>query len=288
MQKSLVLVIALFALGVRPAVAQTATPAPAAARPEAKRAAAAVAATPAVRTRTVRVPMSTPLPVKPEATAGEPKMTFWQKIFGRRKKATPAPVATASTPVATPASGSTPRGRRPRPLPPVDDTSAVAKKADSPKPPKTKPADVKPADAKPEAEGSAPVVAAKTPDVSPKVEPESPATPPVPAATPSPVRKTGKTRGTAETKNIPPPKGADEEVQEKYKYDMAKAKALTDPAVLKLKEKAESAVDEDEGRKAQRAYTKALFNKMRSIDGSIKERADRIEAGIMRRLESSE
>ena len=77
-------------------------------------------------------------------------------------------------------------------------------------------------------------------------------------------------------------------MQEKYKYDMAKAKALTDPEVLKLKEKAESAVDEDEGHKAQRAYTKALFNKMRSIDGSIKERADRIEAGIMRRLESSE
>ena len=129
---------------------------------------------------------------------------------------------------------------------------------------------------------------AKTPDVPPKVETESPATPPVPAATPSPVRKTGKTRGTAEAKNVPPPPSADDEVQEKYKYDMAKAKALTDPAILKLKEKADSAVDEDEGRKAQRAYTKALFDKMRSIDGSIKERADRIEAGILRRLEGSE
>ena len=102
MQKSLVLVIALFALGVRPAVAQTATPAPAAARPEAKRAAAAVAATPAARTRTVRVPMSTPLPVKPEADSGRTEDDVRSRRFrtpqegdARTRRGCIAPVATA-------------------------------------------------------------------------------------------------------------------------------------------------------------------------------------------------
>ena len=56
----------------------------------------------------------------------------------------------------------------------------------------------------------------------------------------------------------------------------------------KLKEKADGAVSDDEARKAQRAYNKALFNKMRSIDSSIKDRADRIEAAIMKRLDSAE
>jgi hypothetical protein len=280
-------VIALFALGASSVCAQTATPAPAA---EAKKPAAPAPKETAARPlkkieakATPAPPMSTPRKAeliavaprapKPEATLGEPKVSFWKKLFGGRK-ATPAP----ATPAATPAG--TPRGRRPRATPAPEEAGALAKKADSAKPPKTKPSDQTPPGEKPEPGATA--------NVPPKNESESPEPVTPPAATPAPVKKPGKTRPVADAKNIPPTTSAEAEVQEKYKYDMAKAKALTDPEVLKLKEKAESAVSEDEARKAQRAYTKALFNKMRSIDGSIKERADRIEAGIIRRLESAE
>lgn len=282
MQKSLVLVIALLALGAGPVCAQTATPAAAA---EGKK--PAVPARPLKRMEakaTPAPPMSTPRKVEriavaprapmPEPTPGEPKVSFWKKLFGGRK-ATPAPATPAPTPAATP------RGRRPRPTPTPEESGAAAKKADSPKLPKVKPPDPTPENETP-GTGTTP----KTPDASPKTESETPEPVTSPAATP--VKKTGKTRPAADAKNIPPTTSAEAEVQEKYKYDVARAKALTDPEVLKLKEKAESAVSEDEARKAQRAYTKALFDKMRSVDGSIKERADRIEAGIIRRLQSSE
>jgi hypothetical protein len=294
MQKSLALVIALLAPGISPIRAQTA---PAASTPaKVAPAEAKKPALPAPRESAAPAPKkieakSTPLPPaatpqkveriavaprppKPESASGEAKPSFWKKIFGG--KPTPA----AATPAATPTPK--PRLRKARPTPAPEDG---AENEESPKPPRTKPAGEPAESAKPET----PAVT-KTPDV-PKAEetkPAEPETPAVPAATPAPPKKTGKTRNTPEAKNIPPTTSADTEVQEKYNYDVAKAKALTDPEVLKLKEKAESAVNDDEARKAQRAYTKALFKKMRSIDESIKERADRIEAGILRRLESAE
>jgi hypothetical protein len=113
-----------------------------------------------------------------------------------------------------------------------------------------------------------------------------------PAATPS--KRTGRTRptptpaATPAKRNLPPPppENADAEVQEKYRYEAARAKALEDPRVQELKNKADEAANDDESRKAQRAYNKALFNKMRSVDSSIKERADRIEASILKRLDA--
>jgi hypothetical protein len=59
---------------------------------------------------------------------------------------------------------------------------------------------------------------------------------------------------------------------------------LEDDKVQELKQKSDAAFGDEEGRKAMRAYNKALFRKMRSIDPSIKERADATEAAIMRRL----
>lgn len=85
---------------------------------------------------------------------------------------------------------------------------------------------------------------------------------------------------------MPPAADADAEAQEKYRYELAKNKALEDGEVQKLKEKADGAADDTEARKAQRAYNKALFSKMRSVDPSIKERADRIESAIMKRLDN--
>ena len=81
-----------------------------------------------------------------------------------------------------------------------------------------------------------------------------------------------------------PPEGADPEVKEKYHFEVAKIKASEDPQVQSLKAKADDAATDEESRKALRAYNKALFDKIRKIDSSVSERADRMEAAIMKRL----
>jgi hypothetical protein len=48
--------------------------------------------------------------------------------------------------------------------------------------------------------------------------------------------------------------------------------------------KADTAPTEEEARKALRAYNKSLFQKMRKIDPSIKERIDATEAVILKRI----
>jgi hypothetical protein len=92
-------------------------------------------------------------------------------------------------------------------------------------------------------------------------------------------------------KNTPPTqqnKANDEEGDpeelEKKRYDQAKAKATEMPEILALKEKADNASTDEESRRALRTFNRALFAKMRQLDPSIKDRADRIEAAIMKRL----
>jgi hypothetical protein len=96
-------------------------------------------------------------------------------------------------------------------------------------------------------------------------------------------------------KNTPPAqhnKGDDEEGDpeelEKKRYDQAKAKATEMPEILALKEKADNASSEEESRRALRNFNKALFAKMRQLDPSIKDRADRIEAAILKRLNDAD
>jgi len=71
---------------------------------------------------------------------------------------------------------------------------------------------------------------------------------------------------------------------EQAKWDAAKAKAMEDNQVQELKQKSDATLGEEEGRKAMRAYNKALYRKMRSIDPSLKERIDATEAAILKRL----
>ncbi|MGB8166981.1 MAG: hypothetical protein WCF18_05780 [Chthoniobacteraceae bacterium] len=119
---------------------------------------------------------------------------------------------------------------------------------------------------------------------------------PTPKATPAPKSKPPTKGATsvvpaatpARKAPVAPSSDADTDAQEKYRYEVAKNKALEDAEVQKLKEKADGAPTDEEARKAQRAYNKALFNKMRSIDSSIKDRADRIESAIMKRLDTAE
>ena len=63
------------------------------------------------------------------------------------------------------------------------------------------------------------------------------------------------------------------------------ARALAaDPKLQELKLKADTAATDEEARKALRTYNKALFQKMRDLDPSIKERIDKMEAAVLRRL----
>lgn len=78
----------------------------------------------------------------------------------------------------------------------------------------------------------------------------------------------------------------DPEVREKALFDAAKAKASEDPEVVELKAKADGAVTDDDARSAQRAYNKALYAKMRELDGSISRRIKEMEAAVLKRLDS--
>jgi hypothetical protein len=119
-------------------------------------------------------------------------------------------------------------------------------------------------------------------------EPEKPKSsvavkPPQPvAASPTPPKTAPKV--AAKPKAPEPPADADPEVQEKFRFDQARAKAGEDPQIQALKAKADNAATEEESQKALRAYNKALFDKIRKTDKSVTERANRLEAAIMKRL----
>jgi hypothetical protein len=67
-------------------------------------------------------------------------------------------------------------------------------------------------------------------------------------------------------------------------FKAAQAKALADPAIQDLQSKADSATGDD-ATAASKRYYHALYDKMREIDSSIKDRIDRIEAATLRRVE---
>jgi hypothetical protein len=77
---------------------------------------------------------------------------------------------------------------------------------------------------------------------------------------------------------------AEEEAEETSRFQAAKTKALEDERVLDLQAKADSATGDD-AKAAMRRYYHALYNKMREIDPSLKERIDRTEEATLRRAE---
>jgi len=184
----------------------------------------------------------------------------------------------------------------PAPTPDTAPPSAPAAKAVAKKVPKTS---VKTAKAKPRkpaaaAEGAEPapatVAAADTaPGVAPAVgDGADPAAAPAPAPVAPKTAKSrkGKTApSTAAQAGVEPPADADPDAKEKFLFDKVKAEAAADPEVTELKTKADSAVFDQEGKDAQRAYNKALYNKMRKIDGSLEERINAVETAILKRLE---
>jgi len=74
------------------------------------------------------------------------------------------------------------------------------------------------------------------------------------------------------------------EAEQTSHFQAAKAKALEDKHVQELQAASDSATGDD-ARAASRRYYKALFEKMRQIDPSVKDRIDRTEAAALRRVE---
>ena len=258
----------------------------------------AVTATPTPAAR--RNARSTPAPAPgavPEATPEPKRPGFFERVFGRKRPQ--GPVATPAP--ATPAPA-TPRPRRPRPKttpPPAEakpaETGSEEKRAEAK--PNEKPADT---EAKPDQPAEATAQPEKPTDSAPVAEApmETPPAPERPAATPATTKKGKRAEAAAKAaaakaaaaqaaaeKKPEPPADADPETLEKWKYDQAKATAQQDGEVLALKEKADGAPSDDEARKALRAYNKALFARMRKADPSIKERVDRMETAVLKRLE---
>jgi hypothetical protein len=202
------------------------------------------------------VPVATPIPQE------EPKKKgMLQRLFGGREKATPAPRQAATPEKATPT---------PRPQRRTTNNSRRAKAEEE---------DEKPAPAKVEKKEDAPAVAKKTTKPKPKAKDDEEETNEGEEAAP-------EEKLTAEQQAVKDAEAGGNPIAiEKAKYDEVKSRAVQDEKIVALKEKADSATDEEEGRKALRAYNKALFQKMRTLDSSIRERVDLMEEAVMRRLE---
>ena len=269
MQKSLPAFLAIFGLCAA-ALAQDAPSAPSAGKPK------TAARKPAFVPTAEPGPAATPSPEPEQKSPG-----VLQILFGSRRPrgsfpAPSAPKAAVATPApATPTPDVPPAPKpkiarvKPHPKAPTADATPHTKKHT----PKAKPAEAEPKSA----------VAKTEPPAAAPEKPEPPA-PPAPA----PIKKgrKGKTAPVVATHEaVEPPPDADPETKEKFRFDQAKAKASADPEVMELKAAADSAVSEEDTRSAQRAYNKALFGKMRKIDGTLDERINSMEAAILKRLD---
>ena len=74
-----------------------------------------------------------------------------------------------------------------------------------------------------------------------------------------------------------------QDAKERARLGEVQMKALDDKKVRELQEKADNANDEEQI-KASKAYYKAMYEKMRELDGSLKNRIDRMEAATLKRL----
>jgi hypothetical protein len=213
----------------------------------------------------------------PKAQAEPPaeKRGVLQSLFGSRLgqrrplfNTTPAPKLPVATPI--PVAKATPKPKveiaSEKPAP------RLKKKRSKPKPEEETP--------------ETPKVAAKT-KVKPAEDTTETTDTPKPAATPAPKsagRKGQRGAKTTAAAAVEPGPDADPEAKEKFRFDKVKAEAAADPTVQELKQKADSAATDEEARSAQRAYNKALFNRMKKIDDSLSDRIDQMEAAVLKRL----
>lgn len=74
------------------------------------------------------------------------------------------------------------------------------------------------------------------------------------------------------------------DVDEEQRYQAAKARAESEPAIQKLKLKANSATTLGEAHDTLAAYNRALFRKIGEIDPTVKEHADMVQSAILRMM----
>lgn len=151
--------------------------------------------------------------------------------------------------------------RRPTPAPAPTPTPAPVKVRIARPKPKPKPT---PAPTEPTAEKPA------TPE-PPTVE--------TPAEPPKPVK-------VKPVKAVPakPEKPDFSNLDEAAKYKAVKELALKEPAVIDLKSKAESTLDEADAKRASLAYNRALFRKIRDIEPSLEAYVEKLEQAVLKRV----
>ncbi len=132
---------------------------------------------------------------------------------------------------------------------------------------------------------------ASTPTPQPTPKPATKPTPeptPKPVATPKPLLKATPEPTPKPSPEVSKPASTPlplTDAQKETRYRQAETKALEDRSVREWKKKAHDAKTDEDQQKAMREYQKALFKKMRELDGAIKERVDQAEAA---KLKSSE
>ena len=75
------------------------------------------------------------------------------------------------------------------------------------------------------------------------------------------------------------------DLDEEQRYQAAKAKAENEPAIQKLKRKADGALTLNDARDTLAVYNRALFRRIGEIDPAVKEHAELVHNAILRRME---
>ena len=88
----------------------------------------------------------------------------------------------------------------------------------------------------------------------------------------------------AEKPSKPVESEADQDKDVETHYREIKAVALDDKEVKALKEKFDAASDADQAA-TEKAYYKALFKKMRTLDPTLTDHIDRMEKAMMRKID---
>ena len=90
-------------------------------------------------------------------------------------------------------------------------------------------------------------------------------------------------RKTPAAKPAAPKAGSEDE-----RFAIARKAAAEDPKIVELREKADLAKTEEAGSKAMRAYLRALYGKMRTLEPSLEERISLTEAAALKAVSKSE
>jgi hypothetical protein len=117
---------------------------------------------------------------------------------------------------------------------------------------------------------------------APPPAPEAPATPPATSFEPPPAAQSEET-----TLGSVPAANTAQEARERAQYRSVRAKALENKQIQQLRDQMDAAGTDQQRKAAAKKYYNTLFEKMREIDPSLKDRINRMEAAAQRRMSRS-